>query len=301
MVNLVGVNSIRAGIVAGKALCKIVNQYFVAAIRLCFEKIFTKYQLIGKKKYCGLHWENPDYADKINTKGLESVRRDNPKFIQKTMKKAQKFITGWDEKHPKIVRRSNIPAAILVVQEIQTAILQNTLPIEEYVTSKTYSKREEDYAGPQEHIEVVKKRARRNPNKPYQLGDRVRYVIVQSHKKAKNFEKAEEPEWVVENNIPLDRTYYIERLKKTFLRIFTPILAPKEMWQRPLGREPPETDKEIEAEKREEKRFNEKNAYPGVSRLIFTGKHTRKIVVVTPKSGGIIDYLQPMSKTSNSN
>ena len=270
------------------------NQYFVAAIRLCFEKIFTKYQLIGKKKYCGLHWENPDYPTKINVKGLESVRRDNPEFIQKAMKKVQKFISGWAKKHPKIIRRSNVPAAIRVVQEYQMAILQNTLPIEQYVTSKTYSKREEDYAGPQEHIAVVKKRAKRNPNKPYQLGDRVKYVIVQSHKKAKNFEKAEEPEWVVENNIPLDRTYYIERLKKTFLRIFTPILAPHRMWNRPRGRKPPETEKEIEAEKREEKSFNEKNAYPSVSRYIFTGKHTRKIVIVTPKTGGIIDYFKPL-------
>ena len=187
--------------------------------------------------------------------------------------------------------------AVRVVQGFQTAILQNTLAIEQYITSKTYSKREDDYANPQEHIEVVKKQAKRNPNKPFKLGDRIKYVLVQSHKKARNFEKAEDPEWVVANNIPLDRTYYIGRLKKTFLRIFTPILAPHLMWKRPVGSEVPETDAEIKAEKTKESNWNRKNAHPKVERFIFSGSHTRKVVIVTPKSGGIIDYLIPKPQT----
>ena len=293
MVRIIGVNSVRVGITVGRGLCRIVNQFFPPAIRLCFEKVFTNYILMGKKKYVGLHWTRFDYPDMINPKGIESVRRDNPLFIQRAVKKVQKLLLGWAKKRPKELRRSDVAGAVRVVQGFQTAILQNTLAIEQYITSKTYSKREDDYANPQEHIEVVKKQAKRNPNKPFKLGDRIKYVLVQSHKKARNFEKAEDPEWVVANNIPLDRTYYIGRLKKTFLRIFTPILAPHLMWKRPVGSRVPETDAEIKAEKSKEKSHNEKNAHPKVERFIFTGSHTRKVVIVTPKSGGIIDYLIP--------
>ena len=294
MVRIIGVNSVRVGIMVGNALCQIVNQYFVLAIKLAFEKVLTNYLLMGKKKYVGLEWTCVKRPDLIHATGIESVRRDNPLFIMRALKKVQKLLLGWAKKRPKELRRPDVAAAIRIVQQFQTAILQNTLPIEQYITSKTYSKREDDYVGPQEHIEVVKKQAKRNPNNPFKLGDRIKYVLVQSHKNAKNFEKAEDPKWVVANNLPLDRTYYIGRLKKTFLRIFTPILAAHLMWKREKGSKLPVTDKEIKKEKDKEKRYNEKNAHPKVARYIFSGKHAQKVVMVTPKSGGIIDYLVPI-------
>ena len=57
------------------------------------------------------------------------------------------------------------------------------------------------------------------------VGDRVPYVIIQGLKGAKNYEKAEDPIFVLENNIALDTKYYLEnQLQQPLLRIFEPLL-----------------------------------------------------------------------------
>ena len=40
-------------------------------------QVYNPYLLISKKRYAGLLWTNPDKWDKIDTKGIETVRRDN--------------------------------------------------------------------------------------------------------------------------------------------------------------------------------------------------------------------------------
>ena len=58
------------------------------------------------------------------------------------------------------------------------------------------------------------------------LGDRVPYVIIASAKGTPAYKKAEDPIYVLENNIPIDTEYYLEnQLAKPLLRIFEPILG----------------------------------------------------------------------------
>ena len=46
-------------------------------MRLEFEKVYFPYLLMNKKRYAGMYWTNPDHYDKMDTKGIETVRRDN--------------------------------------------------------------------------------------------------------------------------------------------------------------------------------------------------------------------------------
>jgi len=39
--------------------------------------VYFPYLLINKKRYAGLLWTNPDAHDKMDSKGIETVRRDN--------------------------------------------------------------------------------------------------------------------------------------------------------------------------------------------------------------------------------
>lgn len=60
------------------------------------------------------------------------------------------------------------------------------------------------------------------------LGDRVAYVIIKGAKDSRAYEKAEDPLFVLENNIPIDTRYYLEnQLSKPLMRIFEPILGEK--------------------------------------------------------------------------
>lgn len=54
-----------------------VNGFFIKPIKLEFEKVYYPYLLMNKKRYAALLWTNPDAYDKMDCKGIETVRRDN--------------------------------------------------------------------------------------------------------------------------------------------------------------------------------------------------------------------------------
>ena len=61
----------------GREAAKYVTTKFKNPIKLEFEKVYHPYLLMNKKKYAGMIWTNPIKADKIEAKGIETIRRDN--------------------------------------------------------------------------------------------------------------------------------------------------------------------------------------------------------------------------------
>lgn len=89
------------------------------------------------------------------------------------------------------------------------------------------------------------------------LGDRVAYVIVKGAGGSKNYEKSEDPIYVLENNIPIDTKYYLDnQLSKPLIRIFEPILGEKKAAQ------------------------------------LLTGEHTRSVAVAAPTMGGLMKFAK---------
>ena len=66
----------------GEEAATFVSSKFIKPIKLEFEKVYFPYLLINKKRYAGLYWTNPDKYDKMDTKGIETVRRDNCRLVQ---------------------------------------------------------------------------------------------------------------------------------------------------------------------------------------------------------------------------
>ncbi len=67
---------------------------------------------------------------------------------------------------------------------------------------------------------------KRDPGSAPNLGDRVPYVIIASTKGTAAYMKSEDPIHVLEHNVPIDTSYYLEnQLAKPLLRIFEPILG----------------------------------------------------------------------------
>lgn len=115
----------------------------------------------------------------------------------------------------------------------------------------------EDYATRAPHVEVAKKMQERDPATAPAIGDRVAYVNIKAHKGAKAWEKAEDPMFALEHNLPIDAQHYLDHhLEKPLMRIFEPIL---------------------------------KNP-----RELLTGDHTRSRVMATPSSaaGGIMKFAK---------
>src|SRR4051812_22579272 len=77
-----GPDSLRDAMDLGKEAAIFVSSHFVKPINLEFEKCYFPYLLINKKRYAGLYWTNPNSYDKMDSKGIETVRRDNCRLVQ---------------------------------------------------------------------------------------------------------------------------------------------------------------------------------------------------------------------------
>jgi DNA polymerase delta subunit 1 len=242
-----GVSTVAEAIRLGLEAAQLVSAKFLKPIKLEFEKVYYPYLLMSKKKYAGMFWTKPDKPDKMDCKGIESVRRDNCGIVRYAV----------DRVLHKILEQQDIAGSVAFCKGIISEILQNRIDLSLLIITKAYSRDADAYKSPQAHIVLAQKMAQRNPATAPVVGDRIPYVIVKGDKKAKMFEKAEDPLYVLENDVPIDAQYYIDQLISPLCRILTPVI------------ENPES-------------------------LLTTGEHTRHVVIPRPKNvtaGGLGQFL----------
>lgn len=84
-----GTSDIEESMRLGKEAAAFVSDHFIKPIKLEFEKVYYPYLLMNKKRYAGMLWTNKDQPDKMDCKGIETVRRDNcalvAEIVQKTL------------------------------------------------------------------------------------------------------------------------------------------------------------------------------------------------------------------------
>jgi DNA polymerase delta subunit 1 len=78
-----GVETVKEAMDLGRQASELISKHFIAPIKLEFEKVYFPYLLMNRKRYAGLYWTKVEKFDKIDTKGIESVRRDNCFLIRK--------------------------------------------------------------------------------------------------------------------------------------------------------------------------------------------------------------------------
>lgn len=235
----------------GEEAANFVSTKFKSPIKLEFEKVYFPYLLINKKRYAGLYWTRPEKFDKMDTKGIETVRRDNCRLVQNVITRVLEFI----------LEERNVAKAERFVKQTIADLLQNRVDLSQLVITKAYSKHE--YDGKQAHVELAKRMKKRDAGSAPTLGDRVAYVIINSSS-TKNYEKSEDPLYVLENSLPIDVKYYLEnQLSKPLMRIFEPILG--------------------------EKRAKE----------LLQGAHTRTVKMSAPKSGGLMRFAKKAELCKN--
>lgn len=211
-----GVKTLEESMALGREAAEFVSSKFVKPIKLEFEKVYYPYLLINKKRYAGLYFTKPDKYDKMDCKGIETVRRDNSPLVSNVMSTClQKLLIDRDP-----------DGAVNYAKQIIADLLCNRIDISQLVITKELTK--SDYAAKQAHVELANKMRKRDPGTAPKLGDRVPYVLTCGAKNTPAYMKAEDPIYVLENSIPIDFNYYMEnQLSKPLLRIFEPILGDK--------------------------------------------------------------------------
>ncbi|XP_076387729.1 DNA polymerase delta 1, catalytic subunit isoform X3 [Megachile rotundata] len=211
-----GVKTIEEAMELGKEAAEYVTSKFLKPIKLEFEKVYFPYLLINKKRYAGLYFTRPDKYDKMDCKGLETVRRDNCPLVANMMNTCLQ----------KLLIDRNPNDALNYAKQIISDLLCNRIDISQLVVTKELTKT--DYTAKQAHVELAAKMKKRDAGTAPKLGDRVPYVFIKAAKGTPAYQKAEDPIYVLENNVPIDTNYYLEnQLSKPLVRIFEPILGEK--------------------------------------------------------------------------
>ncbi|CUM62856.1 uncharacterized protein PRCAT00000415001 [Priceomyces carsonii] len=236
----------------GEEAARFVSTKFKDPIKLEFEKVYFPYLLINKKRYAGLYWTGTENFDKMDTKGIETVRRDNCRLVQNVITKVLQFI----------LEDRDVQKAQRFVKQTIADLLQNRIDLSQLVITKAYSK--QDYAAKQAHIELAERMRKRDAGSAPTLGDRVAYVIIKNSSSDKNYDKSEDPLYVLEHSLPIDVKYYLDnQLTKPLERIFLPILG--------------------EAKTKE----------------LLAGAHTRTIKMSAPKMGGLMKFAKKAELCKN--
>ncbi|KAJ4354904.1 DNA-directed DNA polymerase delta [Ascochyta clinopodiicola] len=247
-----GTSELAEAMKLGEEAAEYVSSKFIKPIKLEFEKVYFPYLLINKKRYAGLYWTNPNKWDKMDTKGIETVRRDNCRLVQTVIETSLRML----------LIDQDPDGAQEFVKDTISDLLQNKIDMSNLVITKALTKQEDKegkggYANKQAHVELAERMKKRDAGSAPALGDRVAYVMVKGASGSKNYEKSEDPLWVLENNLPIDTRYYLDnQLAKPLGRIFEPILG--------------------------EKKANS----------LLTGEHTRAISVAAPTMGGLMKFAK---------
>ena len=152
----------------------------------------------------------------MDSKGIETVRRDNCRLVQIVIETVLK----------KILMERDLDGAQSYVKDTISNLLQNKIDLSMLVITKALSK--SDYTAKQAHVELAERMKKRDAGSAPALGDRVAYVMVKGASGSKNYENSEDPIFVLENNVPIDTRYYLDnQLANPLGRIFEPILGEK--------------------------------------------------------------------------
>lgn len=192
---------------------KVCSAAFPAPVRLEFEKVYKPFLLMAKKRYAGLAWTVAEgLAADLESKGLETVRRDWSDLVRQGLDRTLRILLRADG-------ADGSAEAAAYVQGLCQDLRQNKVDFRSLVISKSLGR--EEYATKTPHMEVAEKLRKRDAANAPGLGDRVSYLVLAGPVRAKVFEKAEDPLYALEHELPIDAEYYLEnQLKSPLLRVF---------------------------------------------------------------------------------
>ncbi|CXI06651.1 DNA polymerase delta catalytic subunit, putative [Plasmodium berghei] len=207
-----GTNDVGEAMRLGKDAAERISKEFLHPIKLEFEKVYCPYLLLNKKRYAGLLYTNPNKHDKMDCKGIETVRRDFCILIQQMMETVLN----------KLLIEKDLNSAIEYTKSKIKDLLTNNIDMSLLVVTKSLGKAEYETRLP--HVELAKKLKQRDSATAPNVGDRVSYIIIKGTKGQAQYERAEDPLYVLDNNLSIDHNHYLDAIKNPLSRIFEVIM-----------------------------------------------------------------------------
>lgn len=192
----------------------LIKDVFEGRLNLDFEKIFCPFLTLKKKRYVGLKWTPKNYLttkkfDKLDIKGLQSVRRDNCDYVGKNQENILKMI---------IINEDIEGAKKYLDKEIKD-LIHGKMDYFRLIKTGNIARKIEDYKSKSPHIILAEKMNRKNPGSA-NIGDRISYIIRQGEDKEKTIKDlAIRPAEASKDNIAYSTSHYLGLLKKSLKSI----------------------------------------------------------------------------------
>ena len=200
------------------------------------EKVYCPYILYSKKRYAAKMWvqnkKGEIELEKVDIKGLQVIRRDQTHFVRETGKKVLDILLDSRDAKPAldyVIERGKT----LLSGEVPSEMLMETRSLKDdgfktefgtdmskYPKDRVYNKRNLP------HVWVRDKMWERKPGSEPRQGERVSFLVTDTgNPKHKLFEKAEDPSFVMENNVKLDYKHYFAKLQKPVNDLLAPVVG----------------------------------------------------------------------------
>jgi DNA polymerase I len=177
---------------------------------LKFEKTYKSFLILSKKRYAGWAFEkeNGKWVSRMDMKGIETVRRDWCQLVSSTTFDVLNII----------LKEKDISKASKYVRKVIDDLAKGKIDLDELKITKGITKALSSYDGIQPHVELAKKMMKRDKSKSL-VGQRLEYVIIRGNQLLSK--RAEDPDFVKQNNLKIDSRYYIyNQLLPPLERIF---------------------------------------------------------------------------------
>ncbi len=188
----------------GRRIAKIVTSSLLKPMELVFDSFGRRAIFIAKKRYAVLVWERSrdGVKEKLHVKGMETVRRDWCELTTRTVEKVLELV----------LKEGKVDEAVELVKNTVDSIREidarkHPELFDQLILTRQYTKKPESYRSRQPHITVVDKLRKRGIIA--NVGDRIPFVILAGN--GLFVERAEDPEYAREKNLPLDVDYYITK------------------------------------------------------------------------------------------
>ncbi len=190
--------------IVGRRIAEIVTSSLQKPMELVFDSFGRRAIFIAKKRYAILILEksNGGIKEKIRVKGMETVRRDWCELTTRTVEKVLELV----------LKEGKVDDAVELVKNTIDRLrdmdaVKDPQLFEELILTRQYTKRPESYRSKQPHITVVGKLEKRGIIA--NIGDRIPFVILAGN--GLFVDRAEDPEYAKEKNLPLDVDYYVTK------------------------------------------------------------------------------------------
>jgi len=215
--------SLQEAELVGKKIAETVTSRLPPPMELVFEAFARRGLFLVKKRYALWVFEKvgEEWRDRIKVRGMETVRRDWCELTSKTLNQCLELV----------LQEGKVDEAMELARSVIDRLMRLDLQkdpeiLEDLILTRRYTKSASSYKNKQPHVQLAEKMRARGERIP-SVGDRVPFVIVRG--KGLFVDRAEDPQYVLENDLKIDTDYYIEKqILPPLLRLLSPFGVSRE-------------------------------------------------------------------------